>query len=749
MVAPPSGAQTAKRYQKRDTPPNPLPVKPVVKPVQNGVQGMHGKMNTPPDNPPPQTKRVNPPQKSTAGIGVSLSKDVTKSVEPKEAKEVKEPEIPKPEETIPVCNTDLSMLTGKGLEEKVEGERQRSPELKSGPRGTGSRGTTRIATPQKEGRAKTPPDGEQFISTGGSASPTDSFSLARLAVTPPEPTTPSMDQNSSMRTKARTPPTGVSGEWWEKIDAVRKATKRAKGATIDEKLKACRKQKRQSSMELSSSSHNPVVDLMTSLDSNIREAEEYTEEDYQYAEWIGIDLNKYPQLIGIAREGLRAPIPEPWSAVAGPQGEVMYYNSHTKESTEEHPLDSYFRLKYESVVKNEEFMSVEEYILQVIRPADVNSEPIIITNTSVQFTDVTTKYVIKMVASPEGIRYTVSGAERPSVKKVVFDTKTKMMKFPDLKKGATLPKNCPEKLIAAIKRLCELSSVAHNFPSHLTFTPAQEARRERPLDRGATPASPPMHPVERRVRKARRKEVQSPDTTLYSAQSSMAQMQTLETHTSSSSSLLTGQASGPQTHSVQGVQGERANPDDELFRECLRRVEANSISRNEFLQPGNFSDKEVDELLLELKFTVMQRYRIKARLDTLRMEHVATVKNAELDRQLVQAQQAPVQEEDDEEEEELTQEEIENSDLLERLGPSAVPEEYICTITGEILRDPQCTCDGHVYEKSAIVSWLFSHDTSPNTNKALDNKSLIPNIALRKAIQSWRDAELAKVKAAE
>ena len=43
----------------------------------------------------------------------------------------------------------------------------------------------------------------------------------------------------------------------------------------------------------------------------------------------------------------------------------------------------------------------------------------------------------------------------------------------------------------------------------------------------------------------------------------------------------------------------------------------------------------------------------------------------------------------------------------------------------------QFTCDGQTYERSAIVSWLAMHDTSPMTGEPLVSHELIPNVMAR------------------
>lgn len=57
------------------------------------------------------------------------------------------------------------------------------------------------------------------------------------------------------------------------------------------------------------------------------------------------------------------------------------------------------------------------------------------------------------------------------------------------------------------------------------------------------------------------------------------------------------------------------------------------------------------------------------------------------------------------------------------------------------MADPQVAADGFTYEAEAISSWLESgHETSPMTNTKLLHTKLVPNLALRSAIQEWLHA---------
>ncbi|URE05566.1 U-box domain-containing protein [Musa troglodytarum] len=69
---------------------------------------------------------------------------------------------------------------------------------------------------------------------------------------------------------------------------------------------------------------------------------------------------------------------------------------------------------------------------------------------------------------------------------------------------------------------------------------------------------------------------------------------------------------------------------------------------------------------------------------------------------------------------------------------SRIPSYFICPIFQEIMNDPHIAADGFTYEAEAIKGWIDSgHDTSPMTNLKLPNCELIPNHALRSAIQEW------------
>ena len=66
-----------------------------------------------------------------------------------------------------------------------------------------------------------------------------------------------------------------------------------------------------------------------------------------------------------------------------------------------------------------------------------------------------------------------------------------------------------------------------------------------------------------------------------------------------------------------------------------------------------------------------------------------------------------------------------------------IPNSFLCPIKIDIMKNPVICSDGHTYEKEFIEKWLKNNNTSPLTNKILENKNLIPNFALKKAIDEY------------
>ncbi|XP_047436473.1 WD repeat, SAM and U-box domain-containing protein 1 [Mugil cephalus] len=70
---------------------------------------------------------------------------------------------------------------------------------------------------------------------------------------------------------------------------------------------------------------------------------------------------------------------------------------------------------------------------------------------------------------------------------------------------------------------------------------------------------------------------------------------------------------------------------------------------------------------------------------------------------------------------------------------SGTPDEFLCPITRELMREPVIAADGYSYEREAIESWISTKNrTSPMTNLPLLTTLLTPNYTLKMAIGRWK-----------
>ncbi|KAJ0981306.1 hypothetical protein J5N97_009561 [Dioscorea zingiberensis] len=68
----------------------------------------------------------------------------------------------------------------------------------------------------------------------------------------------------------------------------------------------------------------------------------------------------------------------------------------------------------------------------------------------------------------------------------------------------------------------------------------------------------------------------------------------------------------------------------------------------------------------------------------------------------------------------------------------AVPEDFRCPISLELMRDPVIVSTGQTYERSSIQKWIdCGNGTCPKTQQKLQNLTLTPNYALRSLIMQW------------
>jgi centrosomal protein CEP164 len=78
----------------------------------------------------------------------------------------------------------------------------------------------------------------------------------------------------------------------------------------------------------------------------------------EYAVFLGMDTTEDEALMWIAREGLKAPLPEPWRTckTEDGSGKVYYFNFDSGESIWEHPCD----LQYKKLFADEKVKLAEQ-----------------------------------------------------------------------------------------------------------------------------------------------------------------------------------------------------------------------------------------------------------------------------------------------------------------------------------------------------------------------------------------------------
>eukprot|EP00052_Salpingoeca_macrocollata_P022525 m.195990 g.195990 ORF g.195990 m.195990 type:complete len:1114 (+) comp21825_c0_seq1:16-3357(+) len=83
-------------------------------------------------------------------------------------------------------------------------------------------------------------------------------------------------------------------------------------------------------------------------------------------------------------------------------------------------------------------------------------------------------------------------------------------------------------------------------------------------------------------------------------------------------------------------------------------------------------------------------------------------------------------------------------ELLGHVQPDkeiAEPEEFLCGISLEVMTDPVSTKLGRSYERANIENWIDLHGTDPVSRHPLLKSDLVPNIALKKSIERWKQAQ--------
>lgn len=78
-----------------------------------------------------------------------------------------------------------------------------------------------------------------------------------------------------------------------------------------------------------------------------------------------------------------------------------------------------------------------------------------------------------------------------------------------------------------------------------------------------------------------------------------------------------------------------------------------------------------------------------------------------------------------------------NDETVNFINDDNIPNEYLCPISQQIMKDPVYTIDNHVYDRLSIERWFEEKHTSPLTGLYLTNISLTPNEDLKKKIKDY------------
>ena len=106
------------------------------------------------------------------------------------------------------------------------------------------------------------------------------------------------------------------------------------------------------------------------LEEEIDENYEPTREEVEdYAEWLGMKLPEDEEFLYIAREGLKAPLPEPWKPCQTKEGEIYFFNFETGSSVWEHPCDQYYKKQFQEAKARKKKAPRKESQPKVKQPA--------------------------------------------------------------------------------------------------------------------------------------------------------------------------------------------------------------------------------------------------------------------------------------------------------------------------------------------------------------------------------------------
>ena len=95
-----------------------------------------------------------------------------------------------------------------------------------------------------------------------------------------------------------------------------------------------------------------------------------TSEVEEYGKWLGMELPADEALLWIAKQGLKAPLPENWKACKSEKGELYYFNFKSGQSIWDHPMDEH----YKEMLKREREKKKNEQRAQPSEPLPVQKE---------------------------------------------------------------------------------------------------------------------------------------------------------------------------------------------------------------------------------------------------------------------------------------------------------------------------------------------------------------------------------------
>ncbi|TPX32244.1 hypothetical protein SeMB42_g07641 [Synchytrium endobioticum] len=112
------------------------------------------------------------------------------------------------------------------------------------------------------------------------------------------------------------------------------------------------------------------------LDEEYDEAYEPTpEEILEYAQFLGMDGETDKDLFWIARESLKAPLPENWKPCSTDDGTIYYFNFVTGESLWDHPCDEHYRKLYETEKAKKTVTSLQDAKSTPVSESESKSAP--------------------------------------------------------------------------------------------------------------------------------------------------------------------------------------------------------------------------------------------------------------------------------------------------------------------------------------------------------------------------------------